>query len=116
MYKFPHGTEELEGIANRTDFDLGSHTKNQSEFNISAKVMDNKKSISKLAVQNINNKNERQNKSRDLLEHLGFDDSDFIGEYKHGVESTYSMNDAPGHLKEEYDDVYDWFFDEDDDE
>jgi glycyl-tRNA synthetase len=25
MYKFPHGTEELEGIANRTDFDLGSH-------------------------------------------------------------------------------------------
>ena len=25
------------------------------------------------------------------------------------------MNDAPGHLKEEYDDVYDWFFDEDDD-
>ena len=40
---------------------------------------------------------------------------DFIGEYKHGMESTYSMNDAPGHLKEEYDDVYDWFFDEDDD-
>ena len=56
MYNFPHGKEELEGIANRTDFDLGSHTKNQSEFNISAKVMDNKKSISKLAVQNINNK------------------------------------------------------------
>ena len=27
MYKFPHGLEELEGIANRTDFDLGSHTK-----------------------------------------------------------------------------------------
>ena len=26
MYKFPHGLEELEGIANRTDFDLGSHT------------------------------------------------------------------------------------------
>ena len=22
MYKFPHGLEELEGIANRTDFDL----------------------------------------------------------------------------------------------
>ena len=40
---------------------------------------------------------------------------DFIGEYKHGVESTYTMVDAPGHLKEEYDDVYDWFFDEDDD-
>ena len=29
MYQFPHGSEELEGIANRTDFDLGSHTKNQ---------------------------------------------------------------------------------------
>ena len=26
MYNFPHGIEELEGIANRTDFDLGSHT------------------------------------------------------------------------------------------
>ena len=37
MYKFPHGLEELEGIANRTDFDLGSHTKNQDELNISAK-------------------------------------------------------------------------------
>jgi glycyl-tRNA synthetase len=31
MYKFPHGLEELEGIANRTDFDLGSHTKNQND-------------------------------------------------------------------------------------
>ena len=27
MYEFPHGVEELEGIANRTDFDLGSHSK-----------------------------------------------------------------------------------------
>ena len=27
MYRFPHGLEELEGIANRTDFDLGSHKK-----------------------------------------------------------------------------------------
>lgn len=27
MYKFPHGLEELEGIANRTDFDLASHSK-----------------------------------------------------------------------------------------
>ena len=33
MYKFPHGLEELEGIANRTDFDLGSHTKNQEDLN-----------------------------------------------------------------------------------
>ena len=43
MYKFPHGNEELEGIANRTDFDLGSHTKNQDEFDITANVMENKK-------------------------------------------------------------------------
>ncbi len=42
MYQFPHGLEELEGIANRTDFDLGSHTKNQKDLNISAKVMKNK--------------------------------------------------------------------------
>ena len=27
LYRFPHGFEELEGIANRTDFDLGSHSK-----------------------------------------------------------------------------------------
>jgi glycyl-tRNA synthetase len=57
MYSFPHGKEELEGIANRTDFDLGSHTKNQEDFNISAKVMKNKKSTTKLAVQNIADKN-----------------------------------------------------------
>ena len=57
MYKFPHGSEELEGIANRTDFDLGSHTKNQSEFNINAKVMENKQSTTKLGVQNLETKN-----------------------------------------------------------
>lgn len=57
MYSFPHGKEELEGIANRTDFDLGSHTKNQEDFNISSKVMKNKKSTTKLAVQNITNNN-----------------------------------------------------------
>ena len=51
MYKFPHGTEELEGIANRTDFDLGSHTKSQEEFNIEAKVKENKSSKTKLAYQ-----------------------------------------------------------------
>jgi len=51
MYHFPHGLEELEGIANRTDFDLGSHTKAQRDYNISAKVMENRDSNSKLAVQ-----------------------------------------------------------------
>ena len=39
MYKFPHGLEELEGIANRTDFDLGSHTKSQKDFDISSKSL-----------------------------------------------------------------------------
>jgi len=52
MYKFPHGLEELEGIANRTDFDLGSHSKKQDELNISSKVNVNKHSNSKMAVQN----------------------------------------------------------------
>tara|TARA_B100000925_G_scaffold289168_1_gene271499 strand:+ start:4942 stop:6294 length:1353 start_codon:yes stop_codon:yes gene_type:complete len=50
MYNFPHGREELEGVANRTDFDLGSHSKNQNELNISSKVRDNKDSNSKLAI------------------------------------------------------------------
>ena len=57
MYKFPHGTEELEGIANRTDFDLGSHTKSQEEFKIKAKVKTNNTSKAKLAYQDkISNK------------------------------------------------------------
>ena len=56
MYLFPHGKEELEGIANRTDFDLGSHTKNQEEFNIKAKVMKNDISTTKLAVHNLEKK------------------------------------------------------------
>ena len=56
MYKFPHGVEELEGIANRTDFDLGSHSKNQNEFGITAKVTNNKESNSKLAVHNLDEK------------------------------------------------------------
>ncbi len=50
MYNFPHGLEELEGVANRTDFDLGSHSKNQNELNISSRVRDNKDSNSKLAI------------------------------------------------------------------
>ena len=52
MYRFPHGLEELEGIANRTDFDLGSHSKQQKELSIQASVLENKHSNSKLAVQN----------------------------------------------------------------
>ena len=56
MYKFPHGLEELEGIANRTDFDLGSHSKNQDELNITARVMENNKSNTKLAIQDLETK------------------------------------------------------------
>ena len=52
MYRFPHGSEELEGIANRTDFDLGSHTKQQDELSIDANVQPNDDSTSKLALQN----------------------------------------------------------------
>ena len=52
MYKFPHGLEELEGIANRTDFDLGSHSKNQSDLDLQSKTKENKRSNSKLAIQN----------------------------------------------------------------
>ena len=54
MYQFPHGEEELEGIANRTDFDLGSHTKNQKDLNITAKVKDNINSNTRLAIQDDN--------------------------------------------------------------
>lgn len=50
LYRFPHGLEELEGIANRTDYDLGSHTKNQDEFNLAAKVRENKDSTAKLNI------------------------------------------------------------------
>ena len=50
MYRFPHGTEELEGIANRTDFDLGSHTKGQSALDIDATVKSNSDSNARLAM------------------------------------------------------------------
>ncbi len=56
MYRFPHGLEELEGIANRTDFDLGSHTKNQGDYNIQSKVDPNTDSNAKLALQDLQDK------------------------------------------------------------
>lgn len=56
MYHFPHGVEELEGIANRTDFDLGSHTKNQSDLSITAKVAPNSDSNARLAIQDTDTK------------------------------------------------------------
>ena len=56
MYKFPHGVEELEGIANRTDFDLGSHSKDQKELNLKSDVIENNESNAKLALKDENNK------------------------------------------------------------
>ena len=53
MYEFPHGLEELEGIANRTDFDLGSHSKNQDELDIKSTITPNNSSNAKLAVKDI---------------------------------------------------------------
>ena len=52
MYKFPHGLEELEGIANRSDFDLGSHSKNQDKLSISAVVSKNLHSNTSLFIKN----------------------------------------------------------------
>ncbi len=48
-YEFPDGFDEVEGIHNRQDFDLGSHTKAQNEFKINAHVMENKDSTVKLS-------------------------------------------------------------------
>src|SRR5579872_4046620 len=48
MYKFPIGWEELEGIANRTDFDLGSHSREQDKLGLTASVMENEHSTEKL--------------------------------------------------------------------
>jgi glycyl-tRNA synthetase len=51
LYQYPHGLEELEGVANRTDYDLGSHTKQQDALKLTAKVTTNDHSTHKLAVQ-----------------------------------------------------------------
>ncbi|MBQ8294128.1 MAG: glycine--tRNA ligase [Alphaproteobacteria bacterium] len=48
-YAFPDGFDEVEGIHNRQDFDLGSHTKAQSEFKINANVLENRDSTTKLS-------------------------------------------------------------------
>ena len=48
-YEFPDGFDEVEGVHNRQDFDLGSHTKSQNEYKLAAHVMENKDSTIKLA-------------------------------------------------------------------
>lgn len=52
MYNYPTlGFEEIEGIANRSDYDLGSHSKGQAELGIQARVTENTDSTARLAVQ-----------------------------------------------------------------
>src|SRR5205085_2338306 len=40
MYRYPIGMEEIEGIANRTDFDLGSHSRQQETLGLTSRTMD----------------------------------------------------------------------------
>ncbi len=49
MYRFPIGLEELEGIANRTDYDLGSHSRDQEKLEIAAAVNPNAHSTTRLS-------------------------------------------------------------------
>ena len=50
MYRYPTlGFEELEGIASRTDFDLGSHTRYQEQYDLTAKVAENPSSTTRLS-------------------------------------------------------------------
>ena len=50
MYNYPIGWEEIEGIADRTDYDLGSHSKNQDTLGLTANVMKNEHSTAKLVI------------------------------------------------------------------
>lgn len=57
MYNYPTlGYEEIEGIANRTDYDLGSHSRDQDSLNLTAKVNQNTDSIAKLTYFDQENK------------------------------------------------------------
>jgi len=49
MYDYPTiGVQEIEGIANRTDYDLGSHSKDQASLNLTARVNPNTDSTARL--------------------------------------------------------------------
>jgi glycyl-tRNA synthetase len=49
MYNYPDiGEQEIEGIASRSDYDLGSHSKDQASLNIQARVSENRDSTAKL--------------------------------------------------------------------
>lgn len=49
-YRYPHGFDEIEGIASRSDYDLGNHTRDQNELDIQSIVHENSESTMKLAV------------------------------------------------------------------
>lgn len=49
MYDYPTiGVQEIEGIANRTDYDLGSHSKDQASLGLTARVNPNSDSTARL--------------------------------------------------------------------
>jgi glycyl-tRNA synthetase len=49
MYNYPTlGYEEIEGIASRSDYDLGSHSRDQANLGLTARVNTNSDSIAKL--------------------------------------------------------------------
>jgi glycyl-tRNA synthetase len=49
MYDYPGiGVQEIEGIANRTDFDLGSHSKDQAQLGLTARVKTNPDSTARM--------------------------------------------------------------------
>ena len=49
MYDYPSiGAQEIEGIANRTDYDLGSHSKDQANLGLTARVNLNEDSTARL--------------------------------------------------------------------
>ncbi|CDA17363.1 glycine--tRNA ligase [Acetobacter sp. CAG:267] len=54
-YRFPWGYDELEGVANRRDYDLGNHTKCQDEFGLEAHCHENPESTTKLCVRDEEN-------------------------------------------------------------
>ncbi|MFZ2587911.1 MAG: glycine--tRNA ligase [Alphaproteobacteria bacterium] len=55
-YEFPHGHDEIEGVASRQDYDLGSHTKDQADLNLVTKVKTNTDSKARMAVQDLETK------------------------------------------------------------
>ena len=58
-YEFPWGFDEVEGIHDRQDFDLGSHTKNQDKYPIQAKVLKNTDSTVEMAYTDVMDGNKK---------------------------------------------------------